>query len=45
RQFRSIINAGFDYNLNDNNSFTFSGLYDREKHIDTAQVAFIDLNT
>jgi outer membrane receptor protein involved in Fe transport len=45
KQFRSIINAGIDYDLDENNSFTFSGLYDREKHIDTAQVAFIDLNT
>ncbi len=45
RQFRSIINGGIDYDPNDNNSFTLSGLYDREKHIDTAQVAFIDLNT
>ncbi|MGB5436204.1 MAG: TonB-dependent receptor, partial [Maribacter sp.] len=45
KQFRSIINGGVDYDLDDNNSFTFSGLYDREKHIDTAQVAFIDLNT
>ncbi len=45
KQFRSIINAGIDYDPDENNSFTFSGLYDREKHIDTAQVAFIDLNT
>lgn len=45
RQFRTIINGGVDYNPDDQNSFTFSGLYDREKHIDTAQVAFIDLNT
>ena len=45
KQFRSIINGGIDYDLDENNSFTFSGLYDREKHIDTAQVAFIDLNT
>ncbi len=44
KQFRSIINAGIDYDLDENNSFTLSGLYDREKHIDTAQVAFIDLN-
>ena len=44
RQFRSIINGGIDYELDDNNNFTFSGLYDREKHIDTSQVAFIDLN-
>ncbi|MDB4291799.1 TonB-dependent receptor [Maribacter sp.] len=45
KQFRSIINAGIDYDMDENNSFTFSGLYDREKHIDTAQVAFIDLNS
>ena len=45
KQFRSIINGGIDYELDERNSFTFSGLYDREKHIDTAQVAFIDLNT
>jgi len=44
KQFRAIINAGIDYDLDDNNSFTFSGLYDREKHIDTAQVAFINLD-
>jgi outer membrane receptor protein involved in Fe transport len=45
KQFRSIINAGIDYDLDENNSFTFSGLYDRERHIDSAQVAFINLNT
>lgn len=45
RQFRTIINGGIDYDIDENNSITFSGLYDREKHIDTAQVAFIDLNT
>ena len=44
KQFRSIIKGGIDYDLDENNSFTFSGLYDREKHIDTAQVAFINLN-
>lgn len=45
KQFRAIISGGIDYNPDESNSFTFSGLYDREKHIDTAQVAFIDLNT
>lgn len=45
KQFRAIINGGIDYDLDDNNSFSFSGLYDREKHIDTSQVAFIDLNS
>ena len=44
KQFRSIINGGIDYDMDKNNSFTISGLYDREKHIDTAQVAFINLN-
>ncbi len=44
KQFRSIINGGIDYDFDENNSVTFSGLYDREKHIDTAQVAFIDLD-
>lgn len=44
KQFRSIINGGIDYDMDDNNSFTFSGLYDREKHIDTSQVAFINLD-
>ncbi len=44
KQFRTIINGGIDYDLDENNSFTFSGLYDREKHIDTSQVAFINLD-
>ena len=44
KQFRSIINGGIDFELDNKNSFTISGLYDREKHIDTAQVAFTDLN-
>ncbi|MGB3149467.1 MAG: TonB-dependent receptor [Maribacter sp.] len=45
KQFRSIINGGIDYELDDQNSFTFSGLYDREKHVDTAQVSYIDINS
>jgi len=45
KQFRAIINGGIDLEIDGNNSLTISGLYDREKHIDTAQVAFIDLNT
>lgn len=44
KQFRSIINGGLDYSLDERNDFTFSGLYDRERHIDSAQVAFINLN-
>ena len=45
KQFRTILNGGIDYNHDENNSFTLSALYDRERHIDTAQVAFINVNT
>ena len=45
RQFRAIINGGIDWELNENDAITVSGMYDREKHIDTSQVAFINLNT
>ncbi len=45
RQFRAIINGGIDWELNNNDAITVSGMYDREKHIDTSQVAFINLNT
>lgn len=45
RQFRTILNGGVDLELGDDDSMTFSGMYDREKHIDTAQVAFIEQNT
>ena len=44
KQFRSIISGGVDYQLSENDMLTFSGMFDREKHIDTSQVAFIDLN-
>ena len=44
RQFRSIITGGVDYEMSDNDHITFSGMIDREKHIDTSQVAFINLN-
>ena len=45
RQFRAIINGGMDWELTENDAITLSGMYDREKHIDTSQVAFINLNT
>ncbi|WP_031428288.1 outer membrane beta-barrel family protein [Flavimarina sp. Hel_I_48] len=45
RQFRSIITGGIDYAISDNDALTVSAMFDREKHIDTSQVAFIDLNT
>ena len=44
KQFRSIISGGLDYQLSDDDLLTFSGMFDREKHIDTSQVAFINLN-
>ncbi len=44
-QTRYIINGGLDYLINDNNTITFSAVYDYEKHIDTAQVPYIDMNT
>ena len=44
KQFRSIISGGVDYQLSENDMLTFSGMFDREKHIDTSQVAFINLN-
>ncbi len=43
-QFRSIITSGIDYEISENDNITFSGMYDRERHIDTSQVAFINLN-
>lgn len=45
RQFRAIINGGIDWELNENDVITVSGMYDREKHIDTSQVAFTNLDT
>jgi outer membrane receptor protein involved in Fe transport len=44
RQFRAIITGGVDWELSENDAITFSGMYDREKHIDTSQVAFINLD-
>ncbi len=44
RQFRSIITGGVDWELSENDAITFSGMFDREKHIDTSQVAFINLD-
>ncbi|APU11629.1 TonB-dependent receptor [Cellulophaga lytica] len=44
RQFRSIITGGVDWELSENDAITFSGMFDREKHIDTSQVVFINLD-
>lgn len=45
KQFRSILTGGIDYELTDNDHITFSGMFDREKHIDTSQVAYINLDS
>lgn len=45
KQFRSIISGGADFTLSDNDALTVSGMFDRERHIDTSQVAFVNLNT
>ncbi len=42
RQIHYIINGGVDYRVNNNNIFTFSGIYDLESHVDTAQVPYIN---
>tara|TARA_R110002126_G_scaffold39767_2_gene117590 strand:- start:1438 stop:3855 length:2418 start_codon:yes stop_codon:yes gene_type:complete len=44
RQFRSIITGGMDWEISDNDALTIAAMFDREKHIDTSQVAFINLN-
>jgi outer membrane receptor protein involved in Fe transport len=45
KQVHYIINGGVDLSFNDKNTLTLSGIYDFERHVDTAQVAYIDLNT
>ncbi|TRZ42956.1 TonB-dependent receptor domain-containing protein [Robertkochia solimangrovi] len=44
KQFRTIISGGIDWDLSTNDALTISGMYDREKHVDTSQVAFINLD-
>ncbi len=40
-----IVNGGIEYNINEQNSLVVSGIYDWEKHVDTAQVPYIDMST
>lgn len=40
-----IVNGGIEYNFNEQNSLVVSGIYDWEKHVDTAQVPYIDMLT
>ncbi|MDW5290334.1 TonB-dependent receptor domain-containing protein [Formosa sp. PL04] len=44
KQFRSIITGGMDWEVSEKDAFTFSVMLDREKHIDTSQVAYINVN-
>jgi len=41
-QTHYIFKGGVDYYLDEQNTFTVSGLYDWERHGDTAQVAYLD---
>jgi outer membrane receptor protein involved in Fe transport len=43
KQTQYIVKAGADFNLNENNRFSFSMIYDYESHHDSAQVPYIDL--
>ncbi|MFY0653114.1 MAG: TonB-dependent receptor [Cyclobacteriaceae bacterium] len=43
RQTHYIVKGGLDYHIDANNILTFSGIYDWETHVDTAQVAYINL--
>lgn len=40
-----ILKGGVDFLFNDRNTLTISGIYDWEKHVDTAQVPYMDLLT
>ncbi|NQU87369.1 MAG: TonB-dependent receptor [Mariniphaga sp.] len=45
RQQHYIINGGIDFFLNEKNTLTLSGIYDWESHVDTAQVAYMNMDT
>jgi len=45
KQTQYILKGGTDLFVNENNSFTFSVIYDYESHHDTAQVPYIDLSS
>ncbi len=42
RQIHYVLKSGLDYELNDRNQLSFSAIYDYEKHVDTAQVPYIN---
>ena len=45
KQHRFILKGGMDYNFDEDNIVTISAMFDREHHIDTAQVPYIDVST
>ncbi|NIJ46307.1 outer membrane receptor protein involved in Fe transport [Wenyingzhuangia heitensis] len=45
KQVHYIVKGGVDFNIDENNKLKISSIYDWEKHTDTAQVPYIDLNT
>lgn len=44
-QQHHIVNVGLEFELKNQNSLVLSGIYDWEKHMDTAQVPYIDQTT
>lgn len=45
KQTHYIVKGGIDYHFDDRNALSFSGIYDWESHIDSAQVPYIDQKT
>ena len=44
-QGHAIVTTGLDWNLNKNNTFSISSIFDYEHHIDTSQIPYIQLET
>lgn len=44
-QIHFVAKGGVDYLIDEDNTLSFSAIYDYEHHIDTAQIPFIDLNS
>ncbi|MDX8340566.1 outer membrane beta-barrel family protein [Draconibacterium sp. IB214405] len=45
KQTHYIVKGGIDYQFDESNNLSFSGIYDWESHIDSAQVPYIYLHT
>ncbi len=45
KQTHYIVKSGIDYEFNEHNILSLSGIYDWESHVDSAQVPYIDLIT